>query len=174
MKLNQTSKRYSPAECGGDPQRPKVIVLHSTEGSTAVGAAAYLQHRPDGSAHVVVDNNDTFICQAPTRTTCGCAGFNQDVYHIEQAGYAAWSKARWVRNLKTVRRAAYRAARISERYNIPVVWLSPADLRAGKKGITTHVNVTLSGVGTTTHTDPGKHYPRRTFMALVRRYRRRP
>lgn len=173
MKLNDSSRKYFPCSCGGDNQRPDTIVLHSTEGPTAAGAAAYLKNRPDGSAHVVVDNHDTFVCQVPTKTTCGAGGFNSDVYHIEQAGYAAWSRGRWVRNILTVRRAAYRAARISARYNVPLRWLSPEDIRRGRKGITTHANVTASGVATTTHTDPGKHYPRRTFMALARRYRRR-
>lgn len=173
MRLSHRSKRYNPCECGGSRQHPRVIVIHSTEGGTAEGAAAYLENRTDGSAHVVVDNTDTFMLRRANRTTCGCAGFNQDVYHIEQAGYAAWKRPRWLRNLPTVRRAAYCAARVAKQYNIPVRWLSPQELRQGKSGITSHLNVTLSKVGTTTHTDPGKGYPKHTFMAFVRRYVKR-
>lgn len=174
MKLSHRSKQYSPCDCGGDRQdRIDNIVIHSTEGGTAQGAAAYLQHRPDGSAHVVVDDKDTYELQVPGRVTCGCAGFNTHVYHIEQAGFAAFSRGQWMNHIGTIRRCAYETARIAVRYNVPLRWLSPADLKAGKEGIATHATVTLSGVGTTTHTDPGKHYPRHVYMALVKRYARR-
>lgn len=171
MRLSKVSRKYMPCDCGGSPQRPHTVVIHSTEGSTAEGAAAYLKHRTDGSAHIVVDNNNSFKLQSARKTTCGAGGFNTNVYHIEQAGFASWSRDRWVRNILTVRRAAYDAARVCVKYNIPIRWLAPNEV--GKRdGITSHLNVQLAGYPTT-HTDPGKHYPRRTFMALVRRYAKR-
>lgn len=174
MKLAHRSKRYKPAECGGGRNgKVKTVVIHSTESpaDTAEGVANYLKTRPDGSAHVVVDNSNTFQLQVPSKTTCGAGGFNTGVYHIEQAGFAHWSRKQWLRQLPTVRRAAYEAARVTSRYDIPRRWLAPSEV--GKKsGITSHLNVTLAGYPTT-HTDPGKHYPRRTFMALVKLYHRR-
>lgn len=174
MKLGQRSTKYAPCACGGSEQRPRTIVIHSTEGATAEGAAAYLKNRTDGSAHVVVDNNDTFVLQSARKTTCGVGCFNAAVYHIEQAGFAAWSHARWLRNAPTIRRAAYEAARQCVRFNIDPVWLSAQDLRNGKReGITSHAVAVQSGITCSTHTDPGKHYPRRTFMTLVKLYIKR-
>jgi hypothetical protein len=52
-------------------------------------------------------------------------------------------------------------------YDVPVVFLTPADLLAGKHGITTHANVSLA-FGESTHWDPG-FWPQYRFMRLVRK-----
>ena len=52
-------------------------------------------------------------------------------------------------------------------YGLPPVFLSPSDLRKGRRGWTTHANVSRA-FGQSTHWDPG-WWPRRKFGRLVRR-----
>lgn len=53
------------------------------------------------------------------------------------------------------------------KYDLPAEFLSPADLRAGKRGVTTHRNVSLA-FGQSSHTDPGPNFPVDWYMARVR------
>jgi hypothetical protein len=60
------------------------------------------------------------------------------------------------------------AAQLCLAYDIPAVWLTPRMLRAGRKGITSHNNVSRAW-RQSTHWDPG-FWPRRRFMRMVREY----
>lgn len=51
-------------------------------------------------------------------------------------------------------------------YELPVMFLRPKDLRAGRRGFTTHANVTRAW-HQSTHWDPG-WWPRRRFTRMVR------
>lgn len=52
-------------------------------------------------------------------------------------------------------------------YDLPVRWLTVSDLRAGRRGVTSHDNVSRAW-HQSTHWDPG-WWPRRRFMRKVRR-----
>jgi hypothetical protein len=65
-----------------------------------------------------------------------------------------------------VQRAATRARDLCDRYGLPLVKLTPADLLAGKKGICGHVDVSQAW-HQTNHTDPGPNFPWDRFMAEV-------
>ena len=170
MKLSKESRKYFGVKCHGGEQTPKTIVLHSTEGDTAAGAAAYLHNRPDGSVHLVVDDKEAYQLAADRTVVCGAGGFNTDVFHIEQAGHSGWTQKHWLRRIMTLRRAAYWTARKMRRHNIKPRYLSAKDLRAGRRdGYTYHKDVTAAGFPTT-HTDPGPHYPYKRMRALIRFY----
>src|SRR5262249_32259339 len=64
-------------------------------------------------------------------------------------------------------RSAGLVAAKAKEHQIPVVWLSPADLRAGRRGITGHNNVS-EAFRLSTHTDPGSSFPIKQYLALVR------
>lgn len=149
----------------------KYIVLHSTEGPTAQGAASWFTNpNSGGSANIVVDDKVCYLTLHDLTTPWGAPPLNKNGFHIEQAGYTAWNKAQWMLHLNTIRRAAYKAALRCKWYGIPPVFLSVADLKAGKKsGITTHNNISLA-FGQSNHTDPGKGYPISTFMWFLNRY----
>jgi hypothetical protein len=59
-------------------------------------------------------------------------------------------------------------AEITSRYRIPIVWLHPSDLLAGRRGITSHLNVTLA-FHRSDHTDPGPNFPVDRYMTWIRR-----
>lgn len=174
MKNNDISRKYFGVACSGGNQkgRIKAVCLHSTEGSTAAGAAAYLKGRPDGSVHIVVDDNDAFRLANDSTITCGAAGYNTGVVHIEQAGFAHWSRVQWLRRWRTLVRAAYWTAVELRKHDLkPRVLRSKGELEKGG-GYTFHYIV--SKFYETDHTDPGPHYPELRFRAAVRFFYHHP
>jgi hypothetical protein len=64
-------------------------------------------------------------------------------------------------------RSAELVADLCRKYAIPVTWLYAADLRAGKRGITTH-NAVSDAFKRGSHWDPGEGFPVERYLALVR------
>ncbi|QXN74243.1 lysin A, N-acetylmuramoyl-L-alanine amidase domain [Gordonia phage ObLaDi] len=59
-------------------------------------------------------------------------------------------------------------AELSVAKNIPLVWLTPAQIRAGHKGLCGHAEISKA-FGETDHTDPGTGFPRADVIARARR-----
>jgi hypothetical protein len=154
----------------GGNENPTRIVVHRMEapekGDTAESCARYFQTttRP-ASAHLCVDNNSIVRCvndgdiayhAPPNKGSLGIehAGLGEDwaaggQYDVDMLALSAKAVARWCRQ-----------------YNIPVVWLSPQDLRDGKHGITSHYNVSQAW-RQTSHTD-GQFFPYAAYLVMVR------
>lgn len=147
----------------------KWIIIHDTEGATAEGAAKWFAN-PDsrGSAHLIVDNDVCFRTLENDEIPWAAPGANAEGFHIEIAGFASWSKARWLLNLKRIRRAAYKTALHARAWHIPLVQLGPEGLKAGREGIASHNAVSKAFGGD--HTDPGPNFPWSTFMWWVKYY----
>lgn len=166
----KTTYRASHDSGPRDTKHIKYVVIHSTEGATAAGAAAWFTNKASGgSANLVVDDKVCYKTVPDDVAPWGAPPLNESGFHIEQAGFSKWSRAKWLLHLKTIQRCAYKTALRCKAYNIPVVFLSVADLKAGKKGITSHNNVSKA-FGQSDHTDPGTKYPYGTYMWFVKRY----
>jgi hypothetical protein len=167
------SLAYFPAAHSSGPRQAsqiKIIVLHSTEGDTAAGAASWFHNPASGaSTQIVCDDKIVYRCVADLVIPWAAPGANHQGLHIEHAGYAKWNWAKWMTHRNMLKRSAYQAARWCKRYSIPPVWLSPDDLKAGKKGFTSHLNCTLAFPGGS-HTDPGPGFPRWYYLRLVKGY----
>ncbi len=150
----------------------KYVVLHDTEGGTADSIAAYFHgSNARGSAHIVVDDKKCQRCLADITIPWGAPGFNSTGFHIEQCGYASWSRARWLMHQPMLHRAAYKAAAACKRFHIPPVIVDADGLRKGLHGVTTHGACTASGMSPGgTHTDPGAGYPLYYVGMLIRAY----
>jgi len=154
------------------------FVLHDTESApgSARSIASYFQSRnAGGSAHLVVDDDDCYRSLDDTVIPWAAPPLNSNGFHIEQVGYAKWSKAAWLLHVKTIRRAAYKIALHKKKFQeaggkpIPLFFVDAAGLKAGQRGITTHAEVTKA-FGQSTHTDPGTGYPVGLVCWLARRY----
>jgi len=96
---------------------------------------------------------------------------NRTSIGIEHAGYAKQTKEEWFDEYSKamLERSAGLVADICIRHKIPVVKLSPADLLAGKHGITGHGDCTkATGVGD--HSDPGPNFPWDWYIERVQTY----
>jgi N-acetylmuramoyl-L-alanine amidase len=149
------------------------IVMHVTESDSASGSAHWFQN-PDsgGSTHLVVDNDACYRCLPNDAVPWGAKGANRRGFHIEQAGWARrWPREKWLTEKDaTIRRAAYKAAVHARLFDIPIVYRTAADLRAGRPGITVHYECVAAFGGD--HTCPGRYWPRDVFMTCVAQYDR--
>lgn len=180
------STRYRAFHSSGTRKRTDVtmIVMHDEEAKTALSAASWFTSpRSGGSAHLCVDDKECYKTLDGADIPWGAASAPQIAanlhgFHIEQAGYAAWSAVIWKKHLNTLKRAAYKAAVWAQVFDIPVVFLDANALIAGKRhGITTHRAVSVASqhldpahASRYTHSDPGAGWPTWLFMKYVRQY----
>ena len=176
MKTNEYSDEFrNRQECDGgfrDMRDVTCIVLHSTQGPTARGGALTLTSRPDASVQIVLDNEECYRIVADNVVPCGVRDVNSWTLHIEQAGFAEWSKGEWMKHRRTIQRAAFWTALWERRYRIPHRFLTTADLDAGRRrGWTTHNELSQSDISSSTHWDPGPRWPALLFTSYVRFYK---
>lgn len=153
----------------------RVLVIHDTESPEVPTGAENVAKwgsttTTKASWHYVVDNNSVVQSVKESDIAWHCPSINHDGIGVEHVGYArqssdgtGWGDAYSQAMLKI---SARLFADLCVRHNIPPVLLSPADLKAGKKGISTHANGSLA-YKPGGHTDPGRGFPINQFMAWV-------
>lgn len=151
----------------------KRIVIHDMEmpekGTTAESCAAYFARGDrQASAHFCVDSDSVVQC-VRTSDIAYHAPPNTGSVGIEHAGYANQGAAGWADAFSEsmLHVSATLCAELCREHDVPPVWLSIADLKAGRRGITSHNNVSKA-FGRSTHTDPGPTFPTDHYIALVR------
>lgn len=159
-------------DSGPRPLAPKYIVIHSTESPNDKGSArnvASYFSRPstEASVHTVMDDYECYRCLPDMVIPWGAPPFNSRGLHIEQCGYAKWTRPEWMRHRATIDRTARAAAYWAKAYRIPIRWLTPAACKAYRSGITSHANVSAA-FGQSDHTDPGSGYPYDYFLTKVK------
>jgi len=153
--------------------RIRLIVLHSTEGGTARGAAGWFAaDASEGSTHVVVDDEECYLTLPEDVVPWGAKGdaVNEDGLHVEMAGYAKWSRDEWLERRKRIENAAAVVLDWAKRYDVPLVFLDADALRAAgndARGITSHREITKAYDISGGHQDPGPDFPIDVFMELV-------
>lgn len=153
----------------GDNDHPTRIVIHRMEapekGDTAETCAHYFATTDRvASAHLCIDNN----------SVVQCVDFHDVAYHappnyhsigVEHAGIGEDWAAGGAYDSDMLKLSAMAVATLCKDYNIPVVWLSPADLVAGRHGVTSHYNVSQA-FHKSTHTD-GQNFPYQQYLNMV-------
>ena len=136
------------------------IALHSTESDRAMAAINWMESQENGSYHDLVDTNGDEYRMVPDDKQAWAAmrTGNARGLHLCVAGRAAWPRSRWLGFNAQMVTAAARIAYWSQMHAIPLVRIGPADLRAGKKGICTHADISQA-FRESDHTDPGVNYP---------------
>jgi len=138
-------------------------------GMASSGGSAHYVEGVDSEEHCVRDNAIAWHAP-PNAHTIGVEitadGGDASAYgsHPEHA----YTRAQWLDPLvwPAVVRAAARTAELCDRFNVPKVRLSAADLQAGKRGICGHIDVSRA-FHQTDHSDPGPNFPWDEFMALI-------
>ena len=163
-------KKRAAHDSGPRKQDPNKIVLHSTEGSTAAGAASWFANPASaGSAHIAVDSEQGFRCVPDDVIAWGAFGANDRGLHMEHAAFAAWKRTAWLtpKARRMLRRSAYHAAKWCDKYDIPVRYLSVQQIRNGEAGICTHAKVS-DAFHSNGHWDPGTGFPLKRYKRMVK------
>jgi N-acetylmuramoyl-L-alanine amidase len=169
--------RYS-SFARGDNANPTRVVIHATSPNVgyprasaaglALGTARYFASAAaGGSAHYIVDVAGEQHC-VPDDTIAYHAPPNGRSIGIEICAESFYSRTQWLspQVWPAVVRAASRTAELCARFRIPAVRVGPAQLRAGARGVTGHIDIS-NAFGQTSHTDPGPSFPWNEFMAAV-------
>src|SRR6266508_1878210 len=108
VKTYEYDDRYFRKQhCAVSQTAIKLIVLHSTEGPTAEGGAITLSSSSDVSAHLCVGEGVTYRIVPEWLGSCTVQEPNDWTLNIEQVGFAAWSRKKWLQHLNTIKRAAF-------------------------------------------------------------------
>ena len=152
-----------------------LVVIHTMEfpeyPTAAESCAAFFAgaSSPRASAHYCVDDNSIVQGVADKDVAYHAPGANNNGIGIEHAGYAKQGSSDWADTYSDnmLKRSAGLTADLCKRYNIPIVFLGPADLLAGKRGITTHRYVS-EAFKRSDHWDPGYNFPEQKYIAYVK------
>jgi N-acetyl-anhydromuramyl-L-alanine amidase AmpD len=154
-----------------------VLVIHTMESpekpDTAESVANWFAGTtaPQASAHYCIDADSTVQCVRDEDVAWHAPGANHNGLGFEHAGRAAQTHADWSDAYSTamLERSAQLVAQKCVEHHIPAVWLRPADLCAGKRGITGHVDVS-NAFKRSDHHDPGTAFPIEAYLARVREH----
>lgn len=158
-----------------------LLVTHTAEDDerpdSAEGIANYFKNQKPGndgsSAHYATDSNSVVQCVFDWDIAWAAPNANRNGLHFEHAGRAAQTAKDWADpySRKMLLLSAELQAKKSTQYGIPVVKLTPVQIRAGKLGFCGHRDVTAAFPGTGTHTDPGTHFPWPLFLTWVKAFK---
>ena len=136
------------------------IVFHATVSPCVAGGAEnnarYFQNPNSGGlAHYVVDPVEVVQC-CPDNVICWHAPPNANSIGIELCDWSQgdpnrWNDANHKNMLKLARDLVHNLSHI---HNVPLVYVNAAGLIAGKRGVTTHYEVSQA-FHQSDHTDPG-------------------
>ena len=164
---NYTKGRTAPIE---------LMVIHAMEAlekfDTVEAIARWFAgpDAPQASCHCCIDNDSVVACVRDEDTAWHAPGANHNGLGFEHAGYSVQTAGDWddPYSKAMLWRSARLVAAKCARYDVPAVWLSPDDLLAGRRGITSHWNVTLA-FKRSDHTDPGPSFPAEDYVVSVKR-----
>lgn len=171
----QQAAHYTPASRKkGDITLIGIHAMQAPEKGTTAESCAAMFARGDrrASAHWCHDSDSSVRSVKDKDVAWAAPNANRIGIHHELAGYSEQTPGEWRDPFSDamLHIAAKHVADDCRTYEIPRVWLSVADLKAGKRwGITSHNNISL-GLGGGTHWDPGPNFPVEYFMSLVNAY----
>ena len=139
----------------------QVIAQHTTEstgGNTSV--IGYLERTQNGSYQTMVDLDGEEVRMAPDdrQAWAAMATGNRIGLHVCAMGMAAWKRDTWLSYGKLLETTAQRYAKWSQQYGIPLVKIGPDEIRAGKRGVCGHIDIT-NAFHESDHWDPGYEFP---------------
>lgn len=151
----------------------RLIVAHSMEWQEKVSTAEdcarmfATMSRP-ASAHACVDVDSVVRCVKDSDTAWAAPGANADGLQLEMAGFARQARSQWLDAYSrgVLEQGAAVAAGWARLYKIPVRKLTRAELKAGRKGFTSHADVSAV-YKRSDHGDPGRGFPWDRWLALI-------
>lgn len=153
-----------------------LAVVHRMEApdkpNTAEGTAAFFARLPatdKASAHACYDSDSVVLCVRDADVAYHAPGANHDGKGYELAGYSKDDDWHAPTIQSMLHRLAADVAADSAAYGFPLRWRTAEDLLAGgdgRKGVTSHAEVTRAYPNLGSHWDPGPVFPHDEFIAM--------
>lgn len=153
-----------------------LIVVHTMEFAIGPTAAEVIGRdfanrgeNEKASSNIGVDS-DTIVQYVPDSYVAYAApGANHNGIQVELAGFARMTHADWMqpKSLCVLTLGADACAQYAHKFNVPLLHLTNAELRAGSRGFIGHSQAS-EVFKKSDHTDPGAGFPWSLFMGLVR------
>lgn len=160
------------ARHGGSQTSVTRIVIHATvspcvEGGARAVARYFQSAGAGGSAHYTVDPGEV-VASVRESVVAYHAPPNTGSIGIELCDPQKGPASRWGddSHQAMLRRAAVLVRQVAARWDVPLRRLTVEQVRAGKRGVCGHVDVS-NAFGQTDHSDPGRGFPWDEFMHLV-------
>ena len=156
-----------------DTATVRLGVFHTTENDDSTDpadVARWQQNRDNQSSyHVLVGTDGRTVRSNDDDYSPWAAGFtgNRFGFHISAVGRAARTRADWESHPRQLAALARWAADLHTRYGLPLVWLTPAQVRAGARGFCGHREVSEAW-HEVDHTDPGPGFPHALVLDRAR------
>jgi len=150
-------------------QKVRLVVLHTAEGASDTASLyAYFDRTQAASCHAGIDEHGVADGWVPyDRAAWTLRNANAYSDNAEICGWAKWTRADWLAHPGMLAgAAAWVRSRCTAR-GIPMVKLSPAEVKAGRAGVCGHVDYTQA-TGDGTHWDPGPNFPWDIVIAAAR------
>jgi N-acetyl-anhydromuramyl-L-alanine amidase AmpD len=152
-----------------------VVVMHTMEIAERPDAAMicarwFASAVSKVSAHYCVDAGTVIQCVRERDIAWHARGGNTHSIGVELAGFARQTADEWDDEYSTdvLDHASVLVADVCHRRGIPARWLTADDLRARRRGITGHAEVS-NAYRKSDHWDPGPGFPVESFLDRVRR-----
>jgi hypothetical protein len=152
------------------------IVIHTMENPEKPGAAENValwmagKNAPAASAHYFIDLDSVIQGVRDQDVAWHAPGVNSTGIGLEHSGFAKQTPEEWddLPSRAILSLSAKLSAILAQRYDIPLVWLTPAELANKKRGFCTHADASQAFPGPgRTHWDPGPNFPKTGYMAMV-------
>jgi N-acetyl-anhydromuramyl-L-alanine amidase AmpD len=123
------------------------------------------------SAHYTVDNNSVVQCVQLKDIAFHALGDNTASVGFELSGFAGQTHEQWGDDYSraVIDNAAKTAAKLVAEHNIPVRWLTAAELKAGRRGLVTHKLVS-DVFGDGIRSDPGTQFPYKLQLERIQHH----
>lgn len=167
-RLNSGTGNLPPTRVVIHATSPGVGFPSSSRAGMAKGTAGYFTtSAAGGSAHYVCDVGEEVHC-LPDNVVAWHAPPNPHSIGIEICGESYYTRAQWLspQVWPACLLAAARTRELCQRFGLPMMKLSSADLLAGHRGVCGHVDVSAAW-RQSDHFDPGPNFPWVEFMTAV-------
>lgn len=159
------SPNYRPVRS----EKPRLLVLHTTEGAKTIQSLGTYFSRPavQASSHAGADDTPNtigvYVRRGNVAWTQG--GANDESISLELCAFARWSAEEWDRHPGMLKNAAQWLAEEAAHSGIPLVRLSPAQAQNGERGVCDHDDLGAWGGG---HWDCGNNFPMARVLDMAR------
>ncbi len=150
-----------------------LVVLHCAVVQPSAGAAEWLMkycaHNDRvASWHKAIDSDSITQSVKDEHIAFHAPGANRNSLGYELATHGEPKSDQWadIYHKKMLTLAAWLVAGDCVKYKLEPYFVNAAGLLEGRRGITTHAEVTAA-FKKSTHTDPGPHFPMKDFLADV-------